>query len=644
MPEDTNWRNSFKSRRSFLKYGVVGGAALIAGCAGDGSTPESGGSGSGGGTSGSGGGGSGEMMGNNSASGGKAGSGNEGKTQFQLFDPSTGGTIPTNRHFNPWNPTQSGCWHPGACVFDRPAIYSPTKNEAYPLMATDWQKSGDKVLEVTFSKDWTWHNGDQFVAQDWVMQQEIDNELTKAGDEDTELVVNNIEVSDDQHIKIHLNQALSEIFAVQNTIGVFNGNLGRGVFTKHDDKKWKNWHKRLKNTSGDEKMKVVEEITTAKYPKISSDAEWVGHGPFQVSEVSSDIIVMEKYNDHPNADNINFDQYVLKEFSQDTPVQPFSNGLVDAAFSGFPVKEGLKSQLPEQTTLYRQGRSSNNLITFNCGHDIDTDSHMTNKNVRKAVAHVYDRQGIKPLLSGVNKIFDWAPCRVPAKVLQEGNATCTEWVKDFEKYGQNNTKRATQLLKQEGFEKDGDQWLAPDGDRFQISIVNGAKAQQIQYLKQNLKDFGIAVEQEQVDDATFDQRRKNGNFDIIPDGSSANGITSMWAESLVIDWLTQLTHFNPDAEIPMPVGDTSGSSGTKEINVADHITKWQTTGKDVYHKELMWWWNQTLPEIEVLYKPDAGAYNAKDWSLNMRDGIKTGVDDAIYIAPKLADAQLKHRG
>ena len=100
MPEDTNWRNSRKSRRAFIKYGAVGGAALIAGCAGDGSAPDAGGNGSGGGTSGGGGGGgSGGMMGNNSASGGNAGSGNEGKTQFQLFDPSTGGTIPTNRHF-----------------------------------------------------------------------------------------------------------------------------------------------------------------------------------------------------------------------------------------------------------------------------------------------------------------------------------------------------------------------------------------------------------------------------------------------------------------------------------------------------------------------------------------------------------------
>ena len=638
MPEDSSWRNSASTRRTFLKYGAAGGVALIAGCSSNsGNTPQPGGNGSGGGSGGGGNGGTSSKSGNN-------GGNNKGKTQFRAFDPITSGTPPTQRHFNPWNPTQSGCWHPGACVFDRPVVYSPTKNKAYPLMIEDWKMSGDKTLEATFSDKWTWHNGDKFVAQDWVMQQEIDDAISAAADSDSKPLIDNIEVSDDHHIKIHLNQALSEIFAVQNTFGIYNGDLARGVFTKHDDKKWKNWHKKLMNASGSEATQVVKEITTTAYPKVNSDSKWIGNGPFKVSQVGDDVIVMDKYEDHPNADNINFDQFVLKEFSQDSPVQPLSSDLIDGTFSGFPVKNDLKSQLPKQTTLYREGRSENELITFNCGHGVSNDTPMSNNNVRKAVAHVYDRQGVKPLLQGVKRVFDWAPCRVPGKVLKVGDAPCTKWVKDFEKYGGNDTKRATELLQKEGYTKRKGKWMTPDGKPFQINIMNGAKAQQIQYLKQNLKDFGIDVKQEQVDDATFDQRRKNGNYDIMADGSSANGITAMWASGLVIDWLQSITHFDSNAEIPMPVGDPNGGSGTKKINVADHITKWQVTGEDKYHKELMWWWNQTLPEFEVLYKPDAGAYNASNWSLDVQDGIKNGVDDALYIAPKMADGQLKYTG
>ncbi|WP_435102786.1 ABC transporter substrate-binding protein [Halarchaeum sp. P4] len=620
MPEGSNWRDRVSSRRSFLKYGAAGGATLLAGCGGSSDpTTTSGGTGT---TN-------------------QNGGGSTDTASFRLFDPLTSGALPTERHFNPWNPTQSGCWHPGACVFDRPVVYSPTKNEAYSLMAKSWEMTGDTTLEVTFSDQWTWHNGDQFVAQDWVMQQQIENEIVAAGDSDSDPLIKSVEATDDFHARIELNKPLSQIFAVQNTIGIYNGNLARGVFTKHDDDKWSDWHKRLRNSSGEEKMSVVEEITSATYPMINSDEEWIGHGPFQISEVGDDRIVMTKYEDHPHADQINFDQFVLKEFTQNKPFQPYANGLVDGAFTGFPVKDSLRSQLPSGTTLYREGRSSNKLISFNCGYNVEQESPMNNNNVRKAIAHVYDRQRVKPLLQGVQRIFEWAPCRVPGKVLSEGEVKPTEWVQDFTLYGQNDTERATQLLKGEGYTLEGGKWYTPNGDRFQISIMNGAKAQQIQVLKQCLKEFGIAVEQEQVDDATFDQRRKNGNFDIMPDGSSANGLTAMWSVGLLAEWVQSITHFNPNAEIPMPVGDPSGSSGTKEINVRDHILKWQSTNDPQYHKELMWWWNQTLPEIEVLYEPDAGAYNGSNWSMTVRDGIKNGVDDAIYIAPKMGGLKMK---
>lgn len=622
MPEDNNWRDS-SSRRSFLKYGAVGGAAILAGCSSDDPNPTGNSSGT---TSGTGGGGTG------------------GGARFQVFDPLTSGATPTERHFNPWNPSQTGCWHPGACVFDRLAVYSPTKNEVYPLIAQDWQKSGETTFEATISSEWTWHNGDQFVAQDWVMQQQIENAIIQASDSSSEPLVQSVKAVDDQHIRMELNTALSTTFAAQNTIAQYNGNLARGIFTKHDDPKWKDWHTRLRSSDEEERTSAIEEITSAKYPLLKDKP--MGHGPFKVSEVGDDVVVMTKYEDHPNADNINFDEFALRLFSTNKPFQPYSSGEVDAAHKGFPVQEDLRSQLPEGHKLFREGRSSNKLFAFNCGHNIDDyDTPFESVNVRKAVAHVFNRQQVSSLLQGVNRLFEWAPCRVPGKVLREGTHPSTEWVKDFTTYGKNNTERAAELLRQEGYSQDSSgKWMTPDGKRFEINIMNGATRPDIQVLKQNLKDFGIKVNQEQVDDATFDQRRMNGHYDIMPDGSSANGITALWAIGLVPEWVQSITHYKPEREIPMPVGDPSGSSGTKTINIRNHIKKWQSTGDSQYHKELMWWWNQTLPEAEMMYQPDAGAYNSAKWELNARPGIKNGVDDALYIAPKMPDGTITYKG
>lgn len=611
------------SRRTFLKYGATGSAVLLAGCSGDSNNQNNNNSDNNGGTG-----------------GGTGGGGNGGNaTQFQVFDPLTSGATPSERHFNPWNPTQTGCWHPGANVFDRLAVYSPTQNKSYPLMAESWEKTDDTTLEATISDKWTWHNGDAFVAQDWVMQQQIENEIRKASNPDSEQLVQSVKAVDDHHIRIKLNSPLSEAFAVQNTIGIYNGNLARGVFTKHDDKKWSNWHDKLLNASGDERSAVIEELTTAKYPMID-DA--IGHGPFKIKSVGDNSIVMEKYEDHPNADNINFDEFVLKLFSTNKPDQPYSAGKVDAAHKGFPVQEDLKKQLPSGHQLFREGRSSNKLFSFNCGHEIEGyDTPFTNPDVRKAVAHIFDKQAVKPLLQGVNRIFEWAPCRVPGKVLSEGTID----VSDFENYGQNDTDRATELLEKAGYSTDNvGNWMTPDGKQFQINIMNGATRPDINILKKNLKDFGIKVKQEQVDDATFDERRNNGQFDIMPDGSSANGITALWAPGLIVDWIQSITHYKPERDVPMPIGDPSGSSGTKTINVENHIRQWQSTGDDKYHRELMWWWNQTLPEAEMMFQPDAGAYNGENWELDVASGIKNGVDDALYIAPKMPDGQLRYKG
>lgn len=615
MGRSNNSRSKASTRRQFLKYGMAGGSVLFAGCLGGGD-----------------------------------GSGGQSPTkQFSVFDPLTSGAAPTERHLNPWNPTQTGCWHPGAAIMDRLAVYSPTKNEAYPLIAESWEKTSDTVLEVTLSDQWTWHNGDPFVAQDYVMEQQIELEILRASAGDGERahqVMKGIEAVDDQHIRIQLHDPLTDIFAVQNTIGAYHGNLGRGVFTKHDDSKWSDWHKRLRNTSGKEKTAVVEEITTATYPRLTSDAA-MGHGPFQLKDVGDDIVVMEKYDDHPNADSINFDEFTINLFSQNKPTQPYSTGQVDAAHKGFPLPKDQRKQLPEKHTLFREGRSTNKLFAFNCGHEInDYDSPFESVNVRKAVCHVFDRQQVSSLLQGVNQLFEWPVCRVPGPTMANKKNSTVQFVNNnLTVYGTNDTKRATSLLRQEGYERNSKgNWLTPDGKRFEIKIMNGAERPDIQVLKRNLKDFGISVTQQQVDDATFDENRTNGHYDMMPDGSSANGITALWALDLVSDWIQSITHFSPETELPMPIGDPSGSSGTKSINVADHIRKWQVTGNSKFHHELMWWWNQMLPEAEMMYQPDAGAYNAKNWTLDVKSGIENGVDDALYIAPKMPDGSLQYTG
>jgi len=626
MPGSSNWREDSSTRRQFVKAGAAGSAVVLAGCSGGGGgdtdTPDDGTSG---------------------------GSGNQTYDQrFRVFDPLTSGATPTQRHLNPWNPNQIGCWHPGAAMMDRPVVYSPTKNEAYGLMVDEWEMTDETTLEATFSDEWTWHDGTQFNARDYVMEQQIELEIARfsAGEnERADPVMKSISASDDYHVQIDLHDPLDEIFAVQNTIGAYNGNLPRGIFTKRDDDRWSQWHERLRNRQGDEKQEVISNITSASYPMIEDLPP--GHGPFQLEEVGDDIIIMSKYEDHPHSDNINFDEFALRLFSTNQPIQPYGAGRVDASHKGFPVQTSLQGRLPNGHELFREGRSSNKLFAFNCGDGVEGyDSAVEDPRVRKAICHVFDRQSVSALLEGVNRLFDWPPCRVPGKVMSENSHPAAQFVKDnFTKYGQNDTERAAELLEDAGYtRRDNGNWETPDGNRFNIDFMNGAQRKDITILKQNLQDFGIATEQLQVDSATFDERRNNGEYDIMPDGSSANGVTALWSLGLVPDWIQSITHFQMERDIPMPIGDPQGENGTKTINIEEHIRQWQATGEQQYHRELLWWWNQFLPEAEMMYQPDAGAYNGSNWEMDVRAGIKNGVDDALYIAPKMEDGQLSYRG
>ncbi|WP_222912989.1 ABC transporter substrate-binding protein [Natrinema sp. SYSU A 869] len=604
MPDGNNHRSGDHSRRDVLKYGAAGGTALVAGCLGGSSSTD----------------------------------------RFRVFDPETSGTLPSQRHCNPFNPTQRGTWHPGALICDRPVMYSPAEVEAYPLIATDWEMTDDTTLEMTFSDEWTWHNGDQLVADDWVMQLQMTLAILEFQAEDGERphqFIESAEAPDEQTARISLYDPIPETVAVQNATADILGDEGRGIFTKHDDDQWSDWHQQLQEADDSEMEALVGELTSESYPLVE-DA--VGNGPFQVADIGDNVMVFEKYEDHPNADNLNFSEFSIHLYQTDIPTQPYVNGEVDGAHNEFPVKDDVTSQLPDGHTLVRENLSTNKLLTFNCGHSVSYDTPFESANVRKAVCHVFDRQQVTGVLEGVNQIFDWPPCRVPGTTLESGSHDAAEWVGDFTKYGQNDTERAAELLEGEGYTLEDGQWYTPDGEVFEIDIMNGSKQKHIGVLKENLKGFGIETNQEQVDDATFDERRHAGEYDMMPDTSSANGVRAMWELDLVPTWIQSITHFDPQAEIPLPVGDPEGSSGTKTFNIEEHIRDWQITDDDQYHRELLWWWNQTVPQMEAMFQPDAGAYNGDNWTIDGPDGILHGVDDALYLVTKTDEATMTYTG
>ncbi|MFB6189196.1 MAG: ABC transporter substrate-binding protein, partial [Halapricum sp.] len=455
MPDSDNWRDAI-TRRKAIQATAMGGAGLLAGCT------------------------SGNNANNGNDGNGPAGTvSSDGENGIKVYNSEfveldRQGTPPMKRHFNPWNPTNNGCWFPGQAVFNSLAKYIPASDKNLPLIANSWEMTGDKTLEVDLSDEYTWHNGDQFVAADWATQYQIQKYFAEfqSDGEGNASIYDSIEATSDTHLKIKINSKLSKRRAAMNTIAVHNGTHSYGVFTKHDEEPWKSWRDTLKNGSDSEKQNVVKEMSTTAKPKIQNA---VGNGPFQVDKVGDQEIVLKRYEDYPNADQINFKNYTYWIPPNTGQVfQPFKNKVVTATSKGFPVQTPLKKQLPKNTELFREALSANKLFAFNMGHNVQ-DSIVSNRNVRRALVHVFDRSEVKPLLKGVNKMFEWPSCRIPGKVMADETHPSAKFVKNnFEKYGDGDTKRAAKILRGEGFEKKNGKWMTDKGKRFEVEMLNAA--------------------------------------------------------------------------------------------------------------------------------------------------------------------------
>lgn len=625
MPEDSKAAARLESRREFLKVGTgaIGGTVLMAGCSGEDSTTTNG-------------------NGNINESGSGGGGGSNGTRRFRLGE-SDARSPPDQRHFNPWNPTESGTWHPGEAVFDRLAVFAPLNEKVYPVIAQEWEMVEDDQLEVEIRDDYTWHNGDTFTVHDYILQTDIEIGLLGAQNPDTENphpYIQSIEAVDDFNMRIQLQDPVSNTFALRGTIA--SESPARGVFTKSGTEPWTEWRDRLQGAEGDELDSVISDITTSTTPHIT---EGIGNGPFQVTETSGTEILLEKYEDYPNADGIGFSEMSIRPVLDSDPLPPYTSGNVDAmATNIFPVTEDLESQLPEGHSLTRQNRLGNYLITFNCGAEqynvaADPPTPFKSRAVRQAVAHVYSRSDAEELLQGDIFPYEYPPCRAPHTDLEDG-----QWdVGDFTSYGNNNTERAAELLRSEGYEQDNGTWLTPDGNTFEIEFMGGQTLPHIQSLIANLNDFGIETRVETVDDATFNERRNQGDFHIMSDGAGADSVIGMWSPTSIDLILgSSRTQFGFSMSYPMPIGDPEGSSGEKTVDVMEQLSQWRTTSNDDIIRELMWGWNQNIPQFEVLYFPAAGAID-HGWELNLPEPIRTSAPDAEYLGLKM-DPGIEYTG
>lgn len=507
-------------------------------------------------------------------------------------------TVPTRLQFNSYNPTNQGLWQLPHLV-DQLAYLDTVNMEFKPGLAKEWSIDGT-TAKVTLREGQTWHNGDEVTADDLVLKLKLDKHFGHAVWDYTE----SVKKTGGYTVELSLKQEVND-FIFKSTLLPVALDTPKRLFQEKLNK--------LENASSEDEQKKVK----------SNLSEWkieepLGNGPFKLANRNTQETILELHDGHPAADQLNFNRLKNKYYPGNQGVwQALMHNELDIA--GVATPKDVFNQFPDNIRSTVKPIYTGCALYFNHNDDVYGDER-----VRKALAHIIKR---KPAAKNAHTMY--MPVETPTAMPQQ-----KPWLEgtlgDFNQY-EPDEEKAAKLLRDAGFERKNGKWYRPDGDRFKFPLrapggfsdwVKGAKT-----IVSQVSEFGIKGELLTSDIPTFfGKYRKEGNFRVL---------TNFWGGKSPYPYqgLNKIYGYGfpsyPDSwEVPMPVGDTSGSTTT--VNPDEKLSELSVSSGDQANKliqEVSWTVNQTLPVLPLWEQIGQGFMDTGDWQVPAEDSeaFKLGV-------------------
>ncbi|MFB6152357.1 MAG: ABC transporter substrate-binding protein [Haloarculaceae archaeon] len=412
--------------------------------------------------------------------------------------------VPQDSQYNPWNGKNFA--EPRRLLFDRFMKFNLAEGEHSGYVVEDWTVEG-KTVTLKIRGGQTWHNGDPVTATDVANQIKLD--IYNGGSlgqfvapDDKGKVSERVTAPDDTTVKMSLAKAVNAqillAYLQPKYLVAHDGTYG-GFVEKFADA-----------TTKDERSSVLGELTNKTVP------DPVGCGPFEFEDADTRRTLLTKYEDHPDAGNINFPE---AEYLYMPSNQKRWNALINEQTDGsatlFMPSNKLK-QLPDSVQVSLIPRHWGLGLVFNFEKEPVNDPR-----VRKAIAHVVNREQVaKNSGAGTNsKIAVTYPSGLTGEISGQIENSWLKGVADeFDTYGRGATQseKAAALLEDAGYQKKGGTWKK-DGEALKLPLKGPAGFSDwvagAQTVVSQLKDFGIKAEAIMKDTSTYwGKDYTNGNF------------------------------------------------------------------------------------------------------------------------------------
>ncbi len=564
------------SRRKFVALTGVTGAAALAGCTG-------------GDDEGNGDNNSDDNGDNNSDDNG------DGNQDYDVWFETGNWNDPTSVQFNPYNPASLGGQLENA-VWEEFAKYNIETGEWVSWAAANWDIAEDSVtLEIR--DDLVWNNGEDVTAEDVVtgmrLQEYQDGEIWDFAE--------SVEAPDDTTVEISLEgSANSEIVRWVLLTGNINAS----------QEEYGEYLERLED--GEDEDEVMSELASW------NNREPITCGPFEFSDEDStnQYMAAPAFDDHPDADNINFSGYhMYQRSSNEAYHSSLINGEFDGLLSLFVPAELIDAQFPDTVDEIQIPGTFGAGIHFNHDHDV-----FGQREVRQAIAFATDWELAAQNADPSSKQVPEVPCGITTAAIQD---YLGDDIDDFESYDQDQ-ERAAELLEEAGFEQDGDTWVDENGDPISATVIYPSGWSDFvaaaETVVSQLNDFGFELELEGQERGTLEENLGNSDFELA---------NFEWNEGAVqfnhpyyslrhnlqnrqLNSEESFFKYPESVEVPARDGD-----GTMEVDLVQRLNDLASEAdEDAANeiiKELAWVVNQDLPIMPVQSKFEQSFLSNDGW-------------------------------
>jgi peptide/nickel transport system substrate-binding protein len=452
------------SRRQFLGLGAAGAGLLLAGCGGGGQNYGEGG-----------GGGAAEF---------------HGAYPYQL--PPTG-------HFNTFvSATAILAYTLYQDVLEMPmAMYRWAEQKYEPYMATEWGFEPPDVFKVTLREGAKWSDGSEFTSKDVVatfnilrLQEQLAwNYLASVEPED----------------EYNLTFTMKDPSTVVERLVLRERIRANSVYGE-----WSKKAQELFDSGADPESKEYRDLVT-KIEEFRPE-QMVVSGPYNIDKksITESELTMDKVDTAWNADSTKFDKLIIYngEVPAVTPIVLSKD--IDYATHGFPLATE-KSFKEQGIRILRPPTYSGPALYFNYAKI----KAVADPRVRQAIAHAIDMyENATVSLADSAKRSEY--------MTGVSDVIIKDWVSDQDLADMDpyeyDPDKATSMLENLGFEKDGGVWVSPEGERMEYELGAPAEFADWSAAAKNLADqltkFGFKTTVRTVTFTQWLPRLQNGQFEM----------------------------------------------------------------------------------------------------------------------------------